>query len=229
MTLVITGASSGIGGRIYKDMCEVVSDKVICISRNKPEQLADKDEWLKCDLSKSEEVDTLIETLTKEKKIEKLIHCAGVMETRAATKIDYKLAERMFNINITAPLAITSRLTKQLSRANGSVVFVSSIAADIDIEGEISYSISKEAVLRMCRGFNAELNRLGIKYFAVCPSLIDTPMTNNLEEEKREFLLKKQTSKGELDLAKIASLIINISDMPSEFSGTVFKAKEIKK
>ena len=55
MTLVITGASSGIGGRIYKDMCEVVSDKVICISRNKPEQLADKDEWLKCDLSKSEE------------------------------------------------------------------------------------------------------------------------------------------------------------------------------
>ena len=48
MTLVITGASSGIGGRIYKDMCEVVSDKVICISRNKPEQLADKDEWLKC-------------------------------------------------------------------------------------------------------------------------------------------------------------------------------------
>ena len=81
----------------------------------------------------------------------------------------------------------------------------------------------------MCRGFNAELNRLGIKYFAVCPSLIDTPMTNNLEEEKREFLLKKQTSKGELDLAKIASLIINISDMPSEFSGTVFKAKEIKK
>lgn len=229
MTVVITGASSGIGEKIYENLSELVSNKVICISRNKPERLKEKDEWLRCDLSENKEVDALIERLTKEKKIEKLIHCAGVMETRAATKIDYKLAERMFNINITAPLVLTSRLTKQLSRANGSVIFVSSIAADIDIEGEISYSISKAAVLRMCRGFNAELNRLGIRYFAVCPSLVDTPMTNDLEKEKKEYLLEKQTSRGEVDVDKIASLIISISDMPYEFSGTVFKAKEVKK
>ena len=47
-------------------------------------------------------------------------------------------------------------------------------------------------------------------------------------KKKKGTSIKKQTSKGELDLAKIASLIINISDMPSEFSGTVLKQRKPK-
>ena len=89
--------------RIYKDMCEVVSDKVICIYEINQSNWQTRMSGLNV-IYLEAKVDTLIETLTKEKKIEKLIHCAGVMETRAAAKIDYKLAERMFNINITAPL-----------------------------------------------------------------------------------------------------------------------------
>ena len=135
----------------------------------------------------------------------------------------------MFKVNTIAPLVITSKLTRQLSRGKGCVIFISSIAAELDIPGEIGYSTTKMALLKIAKGFNAELNRMNISYFVICPSYVKTAMTEGLNEEQVKYLISKQTTNKVIDTKKVAEIITATIRLPKELSGTIINATAVKR
>lgn len=98
----------------------------------------------------------------------------------------------------------------------GSVINMSSIAG-LSPNGNVSYAASKSAVLGMTRATAAELGRFGIRVNAICPGVIDTPMTSGVPDPMLAPLLK-QTPLGRKGLPhEIADTALFLASDESSF------------
>lgn len=60
---------------------------------------------------------------------------------------------------------------------NALVVNIASVVGKQGVAQFASYSLSKAAIVSLSQVINAELGPRGVKATAICPALVDTPMT----------------------------------------------------
>jgi len=77
----------------------------------------------------------------------------------------------------------------QREQSPGSIINMSSIAG-LSPNGNVSYAASKSAVLGITRATARELGRFGIRVNAICPGVIDTPMTSGVPDPMLAPLLR---------------------------------------
>lgn len=87
--------------------------------------------------------------------------------------------DKMFDVNLKAAFFLVKQFEHMLT-AGSSVTFVTSIAAYNPIPGLGAYSITKTALLGMCKVLSVELARDGIRVNAVAPGLIQTKFSEKL-------------------------------------------------
>ncbi len=89
----------------------------------------------------------------------------------------------MMGINVEGVFYCTREAVQRMQRDSvaGSIVNLSSIAGLVG-QGMPHYSASKAAVLGFTRSCARQLGHLGIRMNAVCPGVIDTPMTRSVPE-----------------------------------------------
>lgn len=86
--------------------------------------------------------------------------------------------ERVFAVNVTgAFLALRAALPWLRASDAASVVVVASDSALVATPGMVPYGASKAALLQLARAASVELAPHGIRVNAVCPSIVDTPMS----------------------------------------------------
>jgi len=214
---IITGASSGIG----KSLVENIDDKesLILISRRDPK--VPKAHYIYCDFTDISQLNDLIlkiKNITSQ--INLIVHSAGIMKSTSSNKLGIKELNDSYMINTLAPLFITSSLMKELSRGKGTAVAISSIASMLDIQGEVIYSSSKAALDKGFEILAADLSRLGVSFIKIHPCLIDTPMTENLSNTQKEYMISKQSSKTSPSPEEIAQYILSLGDQPKFISGS---------
>jgi NAD(P)-dependent dehydrogenase (short-subunit alcohol dehydrogenase family) len=101
---------------------------------------------------------------------------------------------RVLDVNLTGPfLVCRAALGGMLERGAGSIVNVASAAGLIAFPGRCAYSASKGGVVQLTRSLAADYANRGIRANAVCPGMVDTPMTRwRLEQpELRTAVLAK--------------------------------------
>ncbi|MDR1423546.1 MAG: SDR family oxidoreductase [Azoarcus sp.] len=179
-TVLVTGASSGIGRQIALHCAQAGAD-IVASGRNEARLASLIDELppgahrsLACDLGDSGQIEALAKQAGK---LHGLVHCAGISllaPLRMATNqhIDEQLA-----VNTVAPM----RLTRQLLLANaiqsgGAIVFVSSISAHIGVAGVAAYSASKAALEAVARCLATEVARKKIRANCLAPGMVESPM-----------------------------------------------------
>ncbi|HQJ23182.1 MAG TPA: SDR family oxidoreductase [Rectinema sp.] len=202
-TILITGASSGIGKAAAIE-CSKMGAKVIITARNVErleqtiKQMAGSDhEYIKADLSKSEDIKKLISNLPE---IDGLVNNAGISKPTLTQFISEEVVNDIFLVNTFAPIYLTQGLLKQKRIKNkGSIVFTSSISGLACSEvGESLYSASKAAINGFVKGAAIELATKGIRLNTVNPGLIDTNIFDEgiitkeqLEEKKKKYPLRR--------------------------------------
>lgn len=209
-TIIVTGASRGIGAAIVKMLAK--EDYNIVLNYNKSEEIAKKlqeeftkqgknVEIFKADVSKREEVKKLIEfTINKFKKINVLINNAGISQTRLFTDITDEDWNNMLNVNLNSVFYMTQEvLPYMIHEKEGCIINISSIWGITGAACETHYSVAKAGVDAMTKSLAKELGPSNIRVNSIAPGIIDTDMNKYLSDEELANI------EEEIPLGKIGS------------------------
>lgn len=178
-TILITGASSGIG-RSAAVECSKLGAKVFLTARNEErlkQTLNDMDgeghEYKVCDLSNEDSIQELVALLPE---IQGLINNAGFTQTLPISFIKSDSFMDIVKVNTLAPIMLLKYLLKKKKLKMGSsVVFTSSMSGIGRVSvGNSMYASSKGAICAFVRASAKELADKGIRVNAVCPAMVDT-------------------------------------------------------
>lgn len=193
-TILITGGGSGIGFEFAKIFSE--NDNQVIITGRNEEKLNKAATLLKnttaivADITREEDVDKLVQTITKQyPSLNVLINNAGnasyydvlVSGTNAFTK-----ASDEINTNYLSIIRLTERLLPLLnSQEEAAIVNVSSIVALVPNKTLITYSASKAALHSYTQSLRIALDRspYATQVYEIMPPLVNTEFSKEIGGE----------------------------------------------
>ena len=187
--ILVTGASSGIGREIAKNLSH--SYNIVLNGRN-IERLEDaisecstKHQHLvfPCDLSIVDSIESDLTAFIKENNIEiiKLVHCAGFMKMIPLKMITIKNIITTFSTNIFSIALIIKVLANRRinNSAFNNAVFISSNISNFGAKAFSTYSASKAALDGLMRSLAVELAPQ-VRINSVLPGAVETEMTKSI-------------------------------------------------
>lgn len=225
-TILVTGASSGIGKAIAISCAKMGAE--VCITARNEERLSatlaempGNHNAIKADLTDNNDIAALVEALPK---VDGVVHCAGIGSRVPCKMISKDNISDVMHTNFEAPVLLQSALLqkKKVNRA-ASIVFVASRAANAPSMGNAVYSASKGAILSYAKCLALELSSRLIRVNSICPGMVwtDLILKDGLsEEELHEAEMKyplKRFGKAD-DIANLA--IYLLSDASSWMTGS---------
>lgn len=178
-TILITGASSGIGKSIALHLHKK-NYKVYGTSRN-PENYPNLPfSLLQMDVRNHDSIQKCIDfVLEKEGKIDVLINNAGVGITGALEEIPSEEMMNQFQTNFFGPIeVIKAVLPTMRANKNGLILNITSIAAYMGLPYRSLYSASKSALQMVTEGLRMELKPFDIEVVNVAPGDFDTDIAS---------------------------------------------------
>jgi glucose 1-dehydrogenase/3-oxoacyl-[acyl-carrier protein] reductase len=109
--------------------------------------------------------------------VDVLVCNAAVGARPALGRIDAQLIDRLYAVNVRAPLLLIQALVPaMIERGGGSIVSLSSVSGLVGTPRRSAYAATKGAVDAMTRSLAAELGPHGIRLNTVAPGVVDTDM-----------------------------------------------------
>ncbi len=189
-SVVLTGASRGIGHATVKRFSEA-GWRIITCSRDEVPEACERDpNWTRhfpADLSEGTSVRRFVEAALAEldgAPLHALVNNAAVSpkteyrERLGCLNGDLGGWHRVFDLNLFAPLMLARGFAPALARGAGSIVNITSIAGHaIHPLAGSAYATSKAALSALTRELAVEFAELGVRVNAVAPGEIATEMT----------------------------------------------------
>ncbi len=173
---VVTGASSGIGAATARSLAGA-GFHVICAARrfDRVHDLAAEigGKAIACDVTRPDDVRFLAEGVGD--RLDLLVNNAGGavgLEPLAETDLDDW--ETMWATNVLGAARVTQALLPALTAAEGTIVFVTSSAAEAPYEGGGGYNAAKAGERMVAGALRLELCGLPVRVCEVAPGLVHT-------------------------------------------------------
>ncbi|SHM28375.1 NAD(P)-dependent dehydrogenase, short-chain alcohol dehydrogenase family [Chitinophaga jiangningensis] len=192
-TVLVTGASSGIG----KQICITLAGQgaQLIITGRSTERLSETlqalagegHQMIPADLTDSALLAELVKGLPV---LTGVVFCAGVITyLPAAFSNEAKIAE-IFKVNYNSQIVLCQQILKAKKIAKGgALVFISSISSQLGVPGTLLYASSKAAVNAAVKVLAAELSSQKIRVNAIAPGIVRTPLLDTAKDimEKERF------------------------------------------
>lgn len=230
-TILITGASSGIG-RATAIECSKMGARVFLSARNEArlcETLAmmegEGHQFIIADLTEEEAIKALVDQLPQ---LDGVVLNAGVAGLVPTMGITSEKLLQMQQINLNAPILLTRTLVKKRKlNTPSSIVFTSSAAGVFRTSvGNAIYATTKCGIDAFMRTAALELASRGIRCNSVNPAMVETELIKNLpiSEEEREKNLQQYPLHRYGKPEEVAYAIIYLlSDAAAWTTGTALK------
>ncbi|MGH2911359.1 MAG: SDR family NAD(P)-dependent oxidoreductase [Solirubrobacteraceae bacterium] len=214
-TALVTGASGGIGKHIARRLAREGMN--VAVSGRREDALGEvvseltalgvKAVSVPADLSDLSTVDPLVEGVEAALgPIDVLVNNAGVESVGAFTTYTREELTSMVDVNLTAPLLLTHRLTPgMLERGRGHVVFISSVAGKIGPAFSEPYAATKAGLVALTQSLRAEYLDDPVGFSAICPGFVagDGMYARMVEDGHRSNRVM-----GETTTEKIADAVV---------------------
>jgi short-subunit dehydrogenase len=184
---IITGASSGIGWALAKELagqgCKVGlvarrGDNLATLA-GEIEKAGGVAAIAVADVSeRTAVVEAIRSVASRLGPVDLLVANAGVGVPTTIAPMNVPQVEMMFRVNVLGVVySIEAVLPDMLERKKGHIAAVSSMAGYAGLPGESGYTSSKAAVNNFMDGLRIQLRDKGIAVTTICPGFVKTPMT----------------------------------------------------
>jgi 3-oxoacyl-[acyl-carrier protein] reductase len=224
---VITGAASGIGLAVAKQLLEDEA-QVVLLDINKevlekvfgafPQQAM----IFGTDITDQPAVKGAVDVAAAHwGRIDILINCAGItgVTNIKSHEVDTDNLQQVFNINFMASFYTAHAvLPYMIKQQYGRILHLASIAGKEGNAGMLAYSASKAAVIGMTKVQGKEYGEMGITVNALAPAVIRTPMVDALPDEQVKYMTDKIPMKRCGTLKEVVDMITFIVSPANSFT-----------
>jgi NAD(P)-dependent dehydrogenase (short-subunit alcohol dehydrogenase family) len=204
-TAIITGASGGIGAGLVEGFMEEGYNVVATsLGANRKLTTSGSLVLLEGDIGKQQTAAQAVEAaISNFGTIDVLVNNAGIFLTKPFTDFTAEDFGSLVSVNLFGFFYITQRAVKEmLKQKSGCVVTITAALADRPIAGEngsISM-ITKGGLNSVTQNLAIEYAKDGIRFNAVAPGEVDTPMhSNDPKDSPSQPMVKKATVKDIVD------------------------------
>jgi NAD(P)-dependent dehydrogenase (short-subunit alcohol dehydrogenase family) len=226
---VVTGASKGIGRCIALALAEAGADVGVC-ARSAGEleqlvaeirQLGRRSLFATCDVTDPAQVEQMARQLREGLGgVEILVNNAGIAGSHKFLGHPDELWHRLLAVNLTGVYYVCKAFVPTLiEQRYGRIINIASIASRVGGRYIAAYTASKHGVLGLTRALAVELLPYNITVNAICPSYVNTPMTDasvsNIvartgmtEEQARQTLARSSPQNRLIEPEEVAAIAV---------------------
>ena len=201
--IIITGTSKGIGYYLTKKFLKTGNSVWGC-SRSKNNIKHKKYIHTKLDLNNEKQIINWVKNISKKSnlKIDLLINNAATYENKLNFFNNYRNINSTFKVNLIAPVLLTNLISKlMLTKREGSIIFISSVASILQEPGTSLYASSKSALERFAKILRQELVKFNVKVAILRVQYIKTSLSTKVSKSKL-LKLKKHFVSNKLNTKK---------------------------
>jgi 3-oxoacyl-[acyl-carrier protein] reductase len=218
--VLVTGGNRGIGLATARLLASQ-GHKVAVTSRSGE---VDGLFTVKCDVTDAADVDAAFTAVEEHfGPVEVLVANAGITDDQLLLRMSEESFTRVLDTNLTSAYRVAKRASSKMLRARwGRLVFVSSVVGLSGSAGQASYAASKAGLVGFSRSLARELGSRSITANVVAPGFVDTDMTSDLTDARREQVLASIPTGRTATPDEIAAVIAFLaSDAASYVNGAV--------
>jgi short-subunit dehydrogenase len=189
---IVTGASSGIGAAVARDLASH-GTTVVAVARRREmleavvadcRKSAPASESMVCDVGDQDSIEALCrDVLARHGKVDVLGNNAGIPMRVHATRLTAEQVERVMRIDFMGAVWPTLvLLPAMLERKSGHIVNVSSVAGRLPSAREAAYTAAKHAMAGWSDVLAVDLHGTGVKVHLINPGPIQTEIWDKIEE-----------------------------------------------
>ena len=226
--IIVTGATRGIGKEIaltlaqnganiainYRNYNEEVEELINSIKEFGVDAIA-----VKCDVSKSDEVDNFISEVKNHfSSIDVLVNNAGITKDGLLLRMKDEDFNSVLDVNLKGTFNTTKSISPiMIKQKHGKIINISSVVGIVGNAGQCNYAASKAGVIGFSKSVARELASRNINVNVVAPGYIDTDMTKSLHDKVKDEILKSIPMKKMGNPKEVANLVLFLSSSLSDY------------
>jgi 3-oxoacyl-[acyl-carrier protein] reductase len=186
--VLVTGGNRGIGLAVARELAQAGHTVVVTHRSGEPPEGLHA---VQCDVTDSASVDAAFEKVESEHgPVEVVVANAGITQDGLLMRMPEDAFTTVLDANLTGAFRVTQRATRGMMKARfGRLIYISSVVGLMGAPGQVNYAASKAGLIGLARSVARELGGRGVTANVVAPGYVDTDMTADLTDTRREEIL----------------------------------------
>jgi len=196
-TALVTGASSGLGVEIARTLHKAGATVGLSGTRREAletlaSELKERAHVLPCNLSDRADTDRLIPAADAALGgVDILVNNAGITRDMLFMRMKDEDWDAVLAVNLTAAFRLSRAVLRGMMRKRyGRIIGITSVAAAAGNPGQANYTAAKAGLTGMTKSLAIEVASRGVTVNCVAPGVIESPMTQALNDQQRDRLFK---------------------------------------
>ena len=196
-TALITGATGGIGSAIARALHSQGAEVILSGTRQGSldelaRELSDRAHPIAADLSDKSSIDSLIKQISdiSTDGVDIVINDAGIVRDNLLVRMKDEEWNQVLDINLFAGYKLIQGLMRgMMKRRWGRIIGISSVVGTTGNPGQANYAAAKAGMIGFSKALAQEVATRGITVNVIAPGMIQTAMTDDLNEDQSARLL----------------------------------------
>ncbi|GDX16156.1 beta-ketoacyl-ACP reductase [Actinomycetes bacterium] len=218
---LVTGANRGIGLAVASTLA--ADGFHVVIGSRSGDAIVGFD-CVQLDVSSSQSVEDAFTFIESSWGVPEVIVCnAGKTKDALVMRMPDEDFADVVDTNLTGAFRVARRATKGLLKLKrGRLIFIGSVVALLGSAGQVNYAASKAGLVGMARSFARELGSRGITANVIAPGFVETDMTADLDQKRRDEIAESiplARFSNAQEIAEVVSFIA--SDKAAYITGAI--------